>query len=88
MGEIAGQLADLVIITTDNSRGEEPLRIMADIERGLLVEGGSLLPKGRVEDLMASGGRGYDLIESRREAIRLAIRSAGAEDVVLICSDD
>ena len=85
MGEIAGRLAYVVIITTDNSRSEAPLDIMTDIERGLLVEGGSLLPKGRVEGLQVSGGKGYDLVESRHEAIRLAIRSADAEDVVLIC---
>ncbi len=85
MGEIAGRLADVVIITTDNSRSEAPLDIMTDIERGLLVEGGSLLPKVRVSDLPAAGGKGYDLIESRHEAIRLAIRAADAEDVVLIC---
>jgi UDP-N-acetylmuramoyl-L-alanyl-D-glutamate--2,6-diaminopimelate ligase len=43
------------------------------------------LAKGRVADLQAAGGKGYDLIESRREAIRQAIRCAAAEDVVLIC---
>ena len=85
MGEIAGRLADVVIITTDNSRSEAPRSIMADIEGGLMVEGCSLLPKGRVRDLLASGGKGYEVIESRREAIRLAISFAAAEDVVLIC---
>ena len=50
-----------------------------------MVEGRSLLPKGRMKDLLASGGKGYDLIESRREAIRLAISFAAADDVVLIC---
>jgi UDP-N-acetylmuramyl-tripeptide synthetase len=85
MGEIAGRLADVVVITTDNSRSEAPLSIMADIERGLLVEERSLLPKGLVADLLVSGGKGYELIESRREAIRLAISFATVDDVVLIC---
>ena len=85
MGEIAGRLADVVIITTDNSRSEAPLDIMTDIEGGLLLEEASLLPKGRVQDLLAAGGKGYDLIESRSEAIRLAISFAAADDVVLIC---
>ncbi|MEN8135973.1 MAG: UDP-N-acetylmuramoyl-L-alanyl-D-glutamate--2,6-diaminopimelate ligase [Thermodesulfobacteriota bacterium] len=85
MGEIAARLADVVIITTDNSRSEPPLAIMADIEEGLMVAGHSLLPKKRVQDLLASAGKGYEVIESRREAISLAIRSAAIDDVVLIC---
>lgn len=34
MGEIAGQGADVVILTSDNPRGESPASIMADIRRG------------------------------------------------------
>jgi UDP-N-acetylmuramyl-tripeptide synthetase len=85
MGEIAGRLADVVIITTDNSRSEAPRGIMAEIEQGLRAGGSGPLMKGRVADLLAAGRQGYDLIESRREAIRQAIRGAAAEDVVLIC---
>ena len=35
MGEIAGRLADLCIVTSDNPRSEEPGRILKDIEAGL-----------------------------------------------------
>ncbi len=35
MGKIAGQLADLVIVTTDNPRSENAADIVAEIERGL-----------------------------------------------------
>ncbi len=35
MGEIAGQHSDLVIITSDNPRTEEPLKIIAEIEKGI-----------------------------------------------------
>jgi len=35
MGIIASRLADLVIVTSDNSRGEDPDRIIADILRGI-----------------------------------------------------
>lgn len=35
MGEIAGRLADFTIITTDNSRLEDPERIMDGIEKGI-----------------------------------------------------
>ena len=35
MGEIAGRLSDLVILTSDNPRGEDPLNIINDIRVGL-----------------------------------------------------
>ncbi|MDD5542031.1 MAG: UDP-N-acetylmuramoyl-L-alanyl-D-glutamate--2,6-diaminopimelate ligase [Acidobacteriia bacterium] len=35
MGEVAGRLSDLIILTSDNPRTEEPLRIIADTVVGL-----------------------------------------------------
>jgi len=35
MGEIAGRLSDLVILTSDNPRSENPLNIINDIRVGL-----------------------------------------------------
>ncbi len=35
MGEISGRLADFTVITTDNPRDEEPMKIMKDIEVGI-----------------------------------------------------
>jgi UDP-N-acetylmuramyl-tripeptide synthetase len=85
MGAAAGRLADVVLITSDNPRSEEPPAIMAEIERGLSgPDGHSLLPRGRAESLLASGGRGYDLVVSRRQAIRLAVGYARPGDVVLL----
>jgi UDP-N-acetylmuramoyl-L-alanyl-D-glutamate--2,6-diaminopimelate ligase len=60
MGKVAGELADLVIATSDNPRGEDPLAILAAVEEGLA----------------ASGNRCYRLIPDRREAIREAIAAA------------
>ena len=85
MGEIAGRLADVIVITSDNSRSEEPRQIMAEIEAGLAGAGNTPLPRTPISELLQSGGMGYDLIESRREAIRLTIASAAPDDVVLIC---
>ena len=39
MGEIAGRLADVAIITADNSRSESPEAIMAQIEGGMIASG-------------------------------------------------
>ena len=35
MGRVAGELANLTIITSDNPRWEEPAKIMADVEEGI-----------------------------------------------------
>jgi UDP-N-acetylmuramoyl-L-alanyl-D-glutamate--2,6-diaminopimelate ligase len=60
MGKAAGELADLVIATSDNPRSEDPLAILAAVEEGL----------------KASGNRSYRLVPDRREAIREAIAAA------------
>lgn len=35
MGEVAGELSDIAIITSDNPRNEDPLKIIASIEEGV-----------------------------------------------------
>ncbi|MCL5292444.1 MAG: UDP-N-acetylmuramoyl-L-alanyl-D-glutamate--2,6-diaminopimelate ligase [Actinobacteria bacterium] len=68
MGEVSGRLADRTIITSDNPRGEEPVAIIAEIERGTR----------RVP------GVDYMIVEDRREAIKRAIMEAGKGDFVVI----
>ncbi len=70
MGRIGGELADVIIITSDNSRSEEPLTIMREIGRGVRE---SMEPE-----------KEFFLIEDRAQAIAQAIGGAGDEDVVLI----
>jgi len=68
MGAIAGRLADRCVITSDNPRTERPEAIIAEIAGGLGEE-----------------AAGKCVIEAdRAAAIRLAVREAGPEDVVLI----
>lgn len=43
MGRVAGELADLTIITSDNPRYEEPLAIMEEIESGIRRTSGKYL---------------------------------------------
>lgn len=71
MGEAAAAGSDIVIITDDNPRGEDPAAIRADVLRG--VAGG-----------VAGGAEGCCEIADRREAIAAAIAQAGAQDIVLI----
>lgn len=83
MGKAAAAMADITVLTSDNPRSEDPRAILADIEQGVLETG---LPRMRVEVLLKrSDLKGYDVIVSRREAIRTAIRHARPGDVVAIC---
>lgn len=83
MGEMAGRWADVVVLTSDNPRSEAPAAILADIVPGLEKAGAR---RGRLESLLAGDRmRGYDLILSRRQAIRDTLYFARPGDVVVVC---
>lgn len=76
MGKLAVQLADVVVVTSDNPRSENPEAIIADILQGIR-EG-----EGRNQE---SCGKGQIIIEAdRREAIRRALLQARGFDTVVI----
>jgi UDP-N-acetylmuramoyl-L-alanyl-D-glutamate--2,6-diaminopimelate ligase len=82
MGGIAGRYSDLAIVTSDNPRTEEPASIIAEVRAGILPLG---IREYTTSEL--SGGfaeRGFLCLQSRREAIRLAVRLAKPGDIVLI----
>lgn len=82
MGEVAGKYSDLVVLTSDNPRTEDPLAIIAEVEKGLeTLSLEELNPKGMDHWRLQ---KGYVKVPDRREAIRMAIRLARAEDTVLI----
>jgi UDP-N-acetylmuramoyl-L-alanyl-D-glutamate--2,6-diaminopimelate ligase len=82
MGEIAGRYSDLSIITSDNPRTEEPRKIMAEVRAGILPLG---LKEYSLRELGAGFSRqGFICIESRRDAIRLAVRLANSGDIILV----
>jgi UDP-N-acetylmuramoyl-L-alanyl-D-glutamate--2,6-diaminopimelate ligase len=82
MGEVAGRYSDLIILTSDNPRTEDPLAIMDEAEKGLK----SLPLKEWHQDEMGvwRSKKGYLKVPDRREAIRIAIRLAQPLDTVLI----
>ena len=69
MGAIAGRLADVAIITSDNPRGEDPLGIIEAVHRGA----------------QSRGMRAEMVLEpDRAAAIALALREAAPGDCVLV----
>jgi UDP-N-acetylmuramoyl-L-alanyl-D-glutamate--2,6-diaminopimelate ligase len=78
MGEAAARRADLVILTSDNPRTEEPVRILADIEEGVRTVGLARLAVPR------AGTRGYVVEPDRRAAIALAVGLARSGDLVVV----
>lgn len=80
MGEVAGRLADVVLVTSDNPRSESPEAILDQVEAGLAG-----MPRMRGEALLRRHHlRGYDIIPSRRQAIRIGVQGAAVGDVVLV----
>ncbi len=72
MAKVAEQLADIVVVTSDNPRTEKPQAIIDEIVAGF----------GRAT---SDERRATKVIEpDRRKAIRLAIESARKDDIVLI----
>jgi UDP-N-acetylmuramoyl-L-alanyl-D-glutamate--2,6-diaminopimelate ligase len=81
MGEAAGRFSDVVILTSDNPRTEDPWRILAEAEPGLLQAG---LPKEDDPGAIGSLRKGYLVLEDRRAAIQAALVGAQPGDVVFI----
>lgn len=80
MGEIAGKYSDIVILTDDNPRSEDPGLILEAVARGL-----DMPPRDPSWlALMKNDDRGFVVISDRHQAIAAAISSAGADDIVLI----
>jgi len=68
MGEIAVNLSDWVIVTSDNPRTEEPEKITLDIEVGI----------------RRTKKENYEIVPDREEAIKRAVYMAKEDDIILI----
>lgn len=73
MGMVAARLSDVVVITSDNPRTEDPARIIEEIARGIPAGSQSAVRALSVESVV-----------DRAEAIERAIAMATAGDVVLV----
>jgi UDP-N-acetylmuramoyl-L-alanyl-D-glutamate--2,6-diaminopimelate ligase len=81
MGEIAARLSDVVVLTSDNPRSEDPERILQEIEAGMHKTAISKLEAQATE---VHGVHGYCVEADRRKAIGLALSWAEPGDVVVI----
>jgi len=79
MGQAAARRSELVLLTSDNPRNEDPLTILGEIVPGIAAEG---FAEG---DGSAAEARGiYEIIPDRSSAIRRALDIARPGDSVVI----
>jgi UDP-N-acetylmuramoyl-L-alanyl-D-glutamate--2,6-diaminopimelate ligase len=71
MGRAATERSDVVILTSDNPRTEDPMTILKEVEAG-------------VREVLQADRVRYEMIPDRRMAIETAIREAKPGDMVLI----
>lgn len=68
MGLLAASMSDLVVITSDNPRDEEPEDIISDVYAGV--------PENKIKSVYRE--------PDRREAIKLAFKLAEEGDIVIV----
>jgi UDP-N-acetylmuramoyl-L-alanyl-D-glutamate--2,6-diaminopimelate ligase len=76
MGAVAARLSDLVVLTSDNPRSEDPARIIEEIKRGIVPPAEPGAPRRQAAECVTH--------VDRRVAIEMAIRAAKPGDLVLI----
>ena len=87
MGAVAARLSDLVIVTSDNPRGEDPNEIIEEIKRGIAMPPERTRPgddREGQQKYTPPRATPYMAIVDRKLAIERAISLARPDDVVLI----
>jgi UDP-N-acetylmuramoyl-L-alanyl-D-glutamate--2,6-diaminopimelate ligase len=79
MGAVAARLSDVVVVTSDNPRSENPDQIIEDIKRGIVLPSDRFLQNGQ-------GPKGPIClaIADRKLAIERAVKEARPGDLVLV----
>jgi len=80
MGAVAARLSDLVIITSDNPRSEDPEQIIDEVKKGIVMPADRTPPNAP----RAAKSTPHLAISDRKAAIERAVREAGPGDLVLI----
>jgi UDP-N-acetylmuramoyl-L-alanyl-D-glutamate--2,6-diaminopimelate ligase len=82
MGAVAARLSDLVIVTSDNPRSEDPDAIIEDIKRGIVQP--DRPPKPGAAPVLVPPSVRWLAIADREAAIARAVREAEPGDLVVI----
>ena len=77
MGEIASKYSDLIIVTSDNPRTEDPLAIIEDIKKGLDFSKRVFIQHNREKAI-------YDAVYSAKKGDTILIAGKGHEDYQII----
>jgi UDP-N-acetylmuramoyl-L-alanyl-D-glutamate--2,6-diaminopimelate ligase len=83
MGAAAVKGSDVVIVTSDNPRSENPLDIIREIETGMTGIGLKIASLD-AKPPAVSGKKPYHIIPDRHEAVAAAVRMARPGDVVVL----
>jgi len=70
MGAVAQKYADFTVVTSDNSRSEDPVKIISDIVSGM--------------DPRLDSEHTYTIIPDRTKAINFAVENADYDDIILL----
>jgi UDP-N-acetylmuramoyl-L-alanyl-D-glutamate--2,6-diaminopimelate ligase len=81
MAEVAARGSDIAIATSDNPRTENPQQILDDVRVGLARVHEREWSRA---DAMVDTGRGYVVIEDRREALEFAVSLLRRGDLLLV----
>jgi UDP-N-acetylmuramyl-tripeptide synthetase len=82
MARVAEELADFVIVTSDNPRTEQPMAIIEEVIAGF--EKGPAIPYAELRGTSDERQAARVVEPDRRKAIELAVKSAAEDDIVLI----
>ncbi len=77
MGEIASFYSDLVIVTSDNPRTEDPMVIIEDIKKGLNPDKRTIIQPNREKAI-------YDAVYSAKKGDTILVAGKGHEDYQII----
>ena len=81
MGAIAARHSDLVVVTSDNPRTEQPLAIIEEIKAGVLKE---IPQEWSLAEAAQGTGKGFVCLPDRRGAIDFAVDQLQPGDLLLV----
>ena len=84
MAQVAAELADSVIVTSDNPRSEQPEDIIEDIVKGFGTTGWAEGPPYQIRAASGERRATKKIEPDRKTAIKLAIQSGREGDILLI----